>query len=70
MPWYNEHTQALKKAAIKMESNWKKTDLEVWRISWKDSVIAYRETARSAYFSTLLKENEHNHRYLFDSVAD
>ncbi|CAM4722118.1 unnamed protein product [Leuciscus chuanchicus] len=27
-PWYNEHTQALKRAARKMERNWKKTKLE------------------------------------------
>ena len=55
-----------------MERNWKKTKLEVFRISWKESSIAYREAleaARSAYFSTLLKENKHNPRYLFETVA-
>ncbi|MCL5130610.1 hypothetical protein, partial [Algibacter sp. L4_22] len=71
-PWYNEHTRALKTAARKMERSWKKTKLEVFRISWKESMIAYRKalkTARSAYFSTLLEENKHNPRYLFDTVA-
>ncbi|CAM4662288.1 unnamed protein product [Leuciscus chuanchicus] len=29
-PWYNEHTRALKRAARKMERNWKKTKLEVF----------------------------------------
>ncbi|XDV21738.1 hypothetical protein PO909_026762 [Leuciscus waleckii] len=55
-----------------MERNWKKTKLEVFRISWKESSIAYREAlkaARSAYFSTLLEENKHNPRYLFETVA-
>jgi len=39
-----------------MERSWKKTKLEVFRISWKERSIAYREAlkaARSAYFSTL-----------------
>jgi len=27
------------------------------------------KAARSAYFSTLLEENKHNHRYLFETVA-
>ena len=55
-----------------MEHNWKKTKLEVFRISWKESTIAYREAlkaARSAYFSNLLEENKHNPRYLFETVA-
>jgi len=46
-----------KRAARKMERNWKKNKLEVFRISWKESSIAYRDAlkaARSAYFSTLL----------------
>ncbi len=33
-PWYNEHTHALKRAARKMEHNWRKTKLEVWNISY------------------------------------
>jgi len=36
-----------------VERNWKKTKLEVFWISWKESLIAYREAlkaARSAYF--------------------
>jgi len=55
-----------------MERNWKKTKLEVFRISWKESSIAYREAlkaATSAYFSTLLEENKQNPRSLFETVA-
>ena len=55
-----------------MECNWKKTKLEVFRISWKESSIAYREAlkaARSAYFSNLLEENKQNPRCLFEIVA-
>ncbi|XP_051728841.1 uncharacterized protein LOC127501090 [Ctenopharyngodon idella] len=72
MPWYNEHTRALKLAARKMERSWKKTKLEVFRISWRERMIEYRKalkSARSAYFSKLLEENKHNPRYLFDTVA-
>jgi len=46
-----------------MERSCKKTKLEVFRISWKESSIAYRDafkTARSAYFPNLLEENKHN----------
>ncbi|WP_171048209.1 hypothetical protein, partial [Klebsiella pneumoniae] len=71
-PWYDEHTRALKVAARKMERSWKKTKLEVFRISWRERMIEYRKalkTARSAYFSKLLEENKHNPRYLFDTVA-
>ncbi|XP_057191232.1 uncharacterized protein LOC130555221 [Triplophysa rosa] len=71
-PWYNEHTQALKKAARKMERNFKKTKLEVFRTAWKDSIRKYRKaliTSRSAYFSSLIEENQHNPRFLFNTVA-
>jgi len=56
----------------KMEHSWKKTKLEVFRISLKERSIAYREAlkaSRSANFSTLLEENKHNLWYLFETVA-
>ncbi len=71
-PWYNEHTRALKRAARKMERSWRKTKLEVFRIAWWESTLSYRKalkTARSDYFSSLLEENKHNPRYLFNTVA-
>ncbi len=71
-PWYNEHTRALKRAARKMERSWRKTKLEVFRMAWRESTLSYRKafkTARSVYFSSLLEENKHNPRYLFNAVA-
>jgi len=70
--WYNEHTCALKRAARKMEHSWRKTKLQVCRIAWQESTLSYRkalQTARSDYFSSLLEENKHNPRYLFNTVA-
>ncbi len=70
--WYNEHTRALKRAAWKMERSWRKTKLEVCRVAWRESTLSYRKAlkiARSDYFSSLLEENKHNPRYLFNTVA-
>ncbi len=55
-----------------MERNWRKTKLEVFRNAWQESTLSYRKalkTARSDYFSSLLEENKHNPRYLFNTVA-
>ncbi len=71
-PWYNEHSRALKRAAQKMEGSWRKTKLEVFRMAWRESTLSYRKalkTARSDYFSSLLEENKHKPRYLFNIVA-
>ncbi len=71
-PWYNEHTHTLKRAARKMERSWRKTKLEVFPIAWRESTLSYRKalkTARSDNFSSLLEENKHNPRYLFNTVA-
>ena len=62
----------LKRAARKMERSWRKKKLDVFRIAWRESNISYRKalkTARSNYFSSLLEENKHNPRYLFNTVA-
>ncbi len=67
--WYNEHNQALKRAARKMEHSWRKTKLEVFRIAWQENTLSYKKTlktARSAYFTSLLEENKHNPKYLFN----
>ncbi len=41
-------------------------------MAWWESTLSYRKalkTARSDYFSSLLEENKHNSRYLFNTVA-
>nr|XP_055040786.1 uncharacterized protein LOC129427980 [Misgurnus anguillicaudatus] len=71
-PWYDHHTAALKKAARKMERNYRSTKLEVWRAAWKESVKHYRQAikiARSTYLSNLIKEKNNNARFLFSTVA-
>ncbi len=71
-PWYNEDTRALNGAARKMERSWRKTKLEVFRMAWREGTLSYRKalkTARSDYFLSLLEENKHNPRYLFNTVA-
>ncbi len=55
-----------------MEHSWRKTKLEVFRIAWRKSTLSYRKalkTARSDYFLSLLEENKHNSRHLFNTVA-
>ncbi len=55
-----------------MERSWRKTKLEVFHKAWRESTLSYRKalkTARSDYFSSLLEENKHNPRYLFNTVA-
>ncbi len=55
-----------------MERSWRKTKLEVFRKAWRESTLFYRKalkTAISDYFSSLLEENKHNDRYLFNTVA-
>ncbi len=70
--WYNEHTPALKTAARKMERSCRKTKQETFRMAWRESTLSYRkalQTTRSDYFSSILEENKHNPRYLFNTVA-
>ncbi len=70
--WYKEHIFALNREARKMECSWRKTKLEVFCIVWRESTSTYRKavkTARYTYFLSLFKENKHNPRYLFNTVA-
>ncbi len=69
IPWYNEHTRALKRAAHKIERSWRKTRDILYYLA--GSTLFYRKslkTARSEYLS-LLEENKNNPRYLFNAVA-
>ncbi len=67
-----QKTRALKRAARKMERSWRKTNLEVFRIAWRESTRSYRKalkTDRSDCCSSLSEENKHNPKYLFNTVA-
>ncbi len=49
-----------------------KNKIRVFCIAWRVSTLSYRKalkTARSAYFTSHLEENKHNHKYLFNTVA-
>ncbi len=41
-PWYNSYTHSLKKETRILERKWRKTNLEVFRIAWKNSMSSYR----------------------------
>ncbi len=80
-PWYNDHALALKRAAQKMEHSWRKHAfssisynyfLEIFCMAWRESTLSYRKAFKtdiSDYFSSLLEENKHKPRYLFNTVA-
>ncbi len=71
-PLYNEHTRTLKRAARKMVHSWRKTQLEVFHITWQESTLSYRKALKTldlVTFSSLLEENKHKGRYLFNTVA-
>ncbi len=40
-PWYNSYTHFLKKQIRNLERKWRKTNLEVFRIAWKNSMSSY-----------------------------
>ncbi len=72
-PWCNEHTRTQKEQPGKWSiAGGKQTKLEVFRLASQESTLSYRKalkTARSDYFLSPLKENKHNPRYLFNTVA-
>lgn len=71
-PWFTEETRDLKQACKKMERAWRKSKLNVFYLAWHDSVLNYKRalnTARTAYFSSLINKNKHNPRFLFNTVA-
>ncbi len=40
-PWYNSNTHSLKKETRILERKWRKPNLEVFRIAWKNSMSSY-----------------------------
>uniref|UniRef100_A0A9J8ATE3 Reverse transcriptase domain-containing protein n=1 Tax=Cyprinus carpio carpio TaxID=630221 RepID=A0A9J8ATE3_CYPCA len=72
VPWYNSNTHALKKETRSLERKWRKTNLEVLRIAWKNSMSSYRQalkTARAEHIHKLIENNQNNPRFLFSTVA-
>ncbi len=55
-PWYNSYTHSLKKLVF-LSANGEKTNLEDFRIAWKNSMSSYRQalkTARTEYIRKLI----------------
>ncbi len=47
-PWYNRYTHSLKKETRILERKWRKSNLEVFRIAWKNSMSSYRQALKAA----------------------
>ncbi|KAI2648116.1 RNA-directed DNA polymerase from mobile element jockey [Labeo rohita] len=66
------NTQSLKKETRNLERKWRKTNLEVFRIAWKNCMSRYRQAlkaARAEHFRELIENNQNNPRFLFSTVA-
>ncbi len=71
-PWYNSYTNSLKKETRNLECKWRKTNLEVFRIAWENSISSYRQalkTARTEHIHKLIDNSQNNPRFLFSTVA-
>ncbi|KAI2646730.1 RNA-directed DNA polymerase from mobile element jockey [Labeo rohita] len=71
-PWYNSNTHSLKKETRNLERKWRKTNLEVFRIAWKNCMSRYRQAlkaARAEHIRKLIENNQNNPRFLFSTVA-
>ncbi len=58
-PWYNSDTHAIKRETRILERIWKQTNLEVFRIAWKDSMSRYKKalkTARAEHLRKLIEK--------------
>ncbi len=63
---------SLKKETRNLEHKWRKTNLEVFRIAWKNSMSSYRQAlkaARTEHIRKLIDDNQNNTRFLFSTVA-
>ncbi len=70
--WYNSYSHSLKKETRNLERKWRKTNLEVFRIAWKNSMSSYRQAlkaARTEYIRKLIDNHQNNPRFLFSTVA-
>ncbi len=72
VPWYNSYTHSLKKETRNLDCKWIKTNLEVFRIAWTNSMSSYRQAlkaARTEHIRKLKDNNQNNPRFLFSTVA-
>ncbi len=72
VPWYNSYTHSLKKETHNLERKWRKTNLEVFRIAWKNSMFSYKQAlkaARTEHIRKLINNNQNNPSFLFSTVA-
>lgn len=70
-PWYNGDLRIQKAVCRKLERKWRHSGLSVFHQAWKDCLLNYRvaiETARSAYFSNIIDNNQSNPRKLFHTI--
>ncbi len=71
-PWYNSYTHSLKKETRNLERNWRKSNLEVFRIAWKNSMSSYRQALKvttTKHIRKLIDDIQNNPRFLFSTVA-
>ena len=71
-PWFSPETRKLKQTTRRLERLWRSQHSQEAYRSWRASLLQYRKAiraTRAAYYSTLIKENKNNHRFLFDTVA-
>ncbi len=72
VPCYNSYTHSLKKETRILECKWRKTNLEVFRIAWKNSISSYRQVlkaARTEHIRKLIDNHQNKPRFLFSTVA-
>ncbi len=69
--WYSSYTHSLMKET-RNQRKWRKNNLEVFRIAWKNSMSSYRQalkTARTEHIRKLIDNHQNNPRFLFSTVA-
>ncbi len=70
-PWNNSYTHSLKEETRNLERKWRKTNMEVFRIAWKNSMSSYRQAlkvARTEHIRKLIDNNQNNPRFLFSTL--
>ncbi len=72
-PWYSSYTHSLKNETRILERKWRKTNLEVFRNAWKNSLSSYRYARSWQLLEPIrllfIDNNQNNPRFLFSTVA-